>query len=684
MISIGCFPVLCRRLTILPALMLAAMPCSARVQAPSAKTAPPAAKAKEPAGPYTIELLEKRMRIENDGTSRQEAHAVVLISGESAVAQFGRLSFDYDRSRESLEIPFLRITHPGGGTADILPGAITDQANPAIADSPAFAGIRRKSVRILGLRPGDRLEYRVVKTVRRAELAPEFSFSHTFTRSGIVAREIVELDLPAARAVQFRASPSVPAPRTEESGQGEGARKIYRWDLTNAPGSGDKGEAELLVTSFASWEQLSARFARVFFPEAADSAVVRGKCEELLRGAQSGDEKLRALYDFVARKIRTVVLPPGTAGFTPRGLEAILSSGYGTAEEKAVLLAALARLAGLSAHAVLMTDSEAAEKELLPSSLVISRVLVKEGEGAAARWLDPGAEVAPLGMIHSSLRGKQGLVVYGHPDGSQALWATVPLNLPFAARQQVRVEATLGEDGQLSAKVHYALRGDTELLLRAAFHQTPKEKWSELAQMLALSDGFRGKITGITASDPLETREPFTFEYEIAQQKFLDWSKSPVQIPALLPQAGLPDLPPKEAGGAAIELGTPLEVETASVIHLPSSAAFAEKAWSVRKPLGMTVTRDYAAFSSQYAVSEAPAGTPGGRTLTSSRHLTFLLRKIGADRAVDYAAFQHAVQNDDAQRFTLEKAASGSAGVSPEAKKPASRNRGAAAHPAQP
>src|SRR5260370_2337560 len=37
------------------------------------------------------------------------------------------------------------------------------------------------------------------------------------------------------------------------------------------------------------------------------------------------------------------------------------------------------------------------------------------------------------------------------------------------------------------------------------------------------------------------TREPFTVDYEITQPKFVDWSKKPVRIPAMLPQIGLPE-----------------------------------------------------------------------------------------------------------------------------------------------
>ena len=188
------------------------------------------------------------------------------------------------------------------------------------------------------------------------------------------------------------------------------------------------------------------------------------------------------------------------------------------------------------------------------------------------------------------------------------------------------------------------MRGNNELLLRVAFHQSPKEKWKDVAQLLALSDGFRGKISKVIASDPYATEAPFTVEYEITQPKFVDWSKKPVRIPALLPQLGLPDPPVKPASGAAtsaIDLGTPLDVETHLTLHLPART-------TAGIPTGTSVERDYATFASKY---EAGAGT-----ITAERHLNFLLREISAGRAADYNAFVRAVQNDEAQEFTLESA----------------------------
>ena len=646
---------------LLAAILLLASSAALRAQAPPSK--PPEktpAAARDTAAPYTIELLETRVRFDADGSSRRELYARARLHTEAGARQFARLNFDYHRAFEQIEIPLVRITHASGGVADILPSAVTDQPNPAVADFPAYQDVRRKSVRILGLQPGDVLEYRVITSVAHAPLAPDFYLAHTFARDSVITQEVYELDLPAARAVQLRVNPATPAASTERSGEGPAARVLYRWQRTagvdrsavteiadkTPPKESPGAEPDVVLTSFASWEQLAARLAALLEPPATPSREIAAKAAELTHSAAAPADSYQAIYEFVAQKITTVDLPIGSTGFRARPPAEILASSYATPEDKAVLFAALASAAGLSSRPAL-TGAPASAATQLPRPSLFTHLLLSATGPAGEIWLDPAVEVAPFRMIPAALRGRPALLLRAQPsaDAAPNAWTAIPADLPFVASQHVTVNATLGRDGALSAKVHYTLRGDNELLLRVAFHQTPREKWKGLAQLLAYSDGFRGAVAEVTASDPLSTREPFTLEYQIAQPAFVNWTKQPVRIPALLPLVGLPELPPRPAAGAAappIELGTPLDIEARATLRLPPHTL-------AQAPAGTSVRRDYAVYTSSYAAR--------GSTLRAARRVRFLLRQIPAARIADYSAFTRAVQNDESQLFTLERSA---------------------------
>jgi hypothetical protein len=622
--------------------------------------------------PAEIELLETRIRFEANGDSRKEVHARVKINDELGTRQFARLNFDFNRSFEQIEIPLVRVTHPSGGTADVLPSAITDAPNPAVINAPAYQDVRVKSVRILGLEPGDSLEYRVITTTKHHPLAPDFWFEHTFDRTGVAIKEICEIDLPAAlaptvphwgdnmpqpqgKAVISSGYPT-PEPSIRQLTVANEERLVYRYEVEDGsktlvgnastdadPPWPDVGVGFMPSVGAPSWAWISHALYDVFAPRDPLPPEMIELAQKLTSGAETSDQKLERIYDFVSQKIKTVDLPLGATGFHLRPAADVAASRYGTPEDKVELFMVLAAAAKAYASAPLLIGASKQLHAFIPTPSAFAHILVWAGMNI----LDPSLEVAPFRMLPASYRGSA--AVYVGPmaeahDGYSLVETVIPKDLPFPSSQSVQVDAAMDASGGFSAKVRYTMRGDNELLLRVAFHQAPKEKWDEVAQLLALSDGFRGRISRATASDPYETHDPFTVSYEIAQPKFLDWAKKPLRIPAILPLLGLPDPPAKQAPGAAatpIDLGTPLDVEVTATVHLPTGT-------TAHVPTGTSVQRDFATYASSYSAKDA--------TLTATRHLNFILKQIPADRAADYNAFLRAVQNDESQVFTLERA----------------------------
>lgn len=627
--------------------------------------------------PAAIDSLETSVRFEADGSSRKEVHARVKINDELGARQFARLNFDFNRAFEQIEIPLVRITHAGGGTEDVLPSATTDNPNPAVVNAPAYQDVRVKSVRILGLEPGDSLEYRVVTTVSHHPLAPDFWFEHSFDRTGVVTRQIFELDLPLSTVQragitldnrQFSINPATPVTSSSNTGEGKSARTLYRWDLRNlsdkGPGtkSKEQSEPDIEFSTFGDWQTMSIKLASKLLSGAVPkerlqtyedpvqelirkyevTPTIKKEAAALTAQSRNNKERLEAFYDFVSRKISTIDLPLGAMGFASRAAKDVLETGQGTQEDKYVLFAALAGAQELWVRAAL---TGYCDEKGTPRPSAFQHLLVSAKEGKRTFWLDPGVEVAPFGMVPANSgecaffldRDFSILSSLGHG------WEPLQVLPLFPSFQRVRLDAAISSDGTLTTRAAYAMRGENELLLRVAFHRTPKENWKNVAQLLALSDGFRGQITNVTASDPYETHKPFTVEYEISQPRFVDWLKKPLRIPAILPLLGLPDPPTKPASGAAvspIDLGTPLDVEVSVTLHLPEGT-------TAHIPTGTSVERDFATYASQYSAKDS--------TLTAQRHLSFILKELPADRTADYNAFLRVVQNDESQVFTLER-----------------------------
>jgi hypothetical protein len=461
-------------------------------------------------------------------------------------------------------------------------------------------------------------------------------------------------ELPAddPKRIQLYVSRWAPNVSILKIGEGPEARVLCKWDRSSTAKESDRATdtgipedmPDIELSGKLTWWGLSHQLYYALLPPEKLPAEITDQADKLTRDAKTPEEKAQRIFDFVSQKITTVDLPLGATGFKPRPVAEVLSSGYANPEDKFVLLVSLGSAAKIGFNGLFIGPSKKIGP-IVGSASAFTHLVIEDGYPGG--WGDPSLEVAPLGLLPPAYLGSMALVMGEWSeihDVPSEVWSAIPKSLPFPSSQRVDLNASLDAEGKLTTKAKYVIRGNNELLLRVAFHKTPKENWRNVAQLLAMSDGFRGQITNVTTSDPYATHDPFTVEYEITQPKFVDWSKKTLRIPALLPVLGLPDPPAKPpiAGAAPpIDLGTPLDVELNATLHLPAST-------NAHIPAGTSVQRDFATYTSQYSAKDA--------TLTASRHLNFILKEIPADRAADYNAFLHAVRSDESQVFTLERA----------------------------
>ena len=100
-----------------------------------------------------------------------------------------------------------------------------------------------------------------------------------------------------------------------------------------------------------------------------------------------------------------------------------------------------------------------------------------------------------------------------------------PADPPMVNEQISEIDGKVSEVGKLEAKVHYEIRGDTELYMRMLFRRIPRNKWQDFVKELSTYSGVSGDVSDLDVSDPAATHQPFTLSYKIEAANFLDWSK---------------------------------------------------------------------------------------------------------------------------------------------------------------
>ena len=258
----------------------------------------------------------------------------------------------------------------------------------------------------------------------------------------------------------------------------------YTWELRDLPWIEDEeyrpGYASLSprlgVTYFPStaanpvlrplkdWPTVSAWLANFVDPPAIPTSAVRSKSNELTSTSKSALDKIRAIAAFTQQTNYVSVDMNVThgGGYTPHSADQVLSKNYGDCKDKAALMRALLKAAGIDSYAVVIYsgDRQFVRPEWpSPNQFNHAIVAVKVSADTSlptvtdharlGRLLifDPTDPSTPVGGLPNDEQGSYALVIAG-PEGDLV---KMPLLPPDSNRVERTVEAQMDADGRLKA-----------------------------------------------------------------------------------------------------------------------------------------------------------------------------------------------------------------------------------------
>lgn len=649
-------------------LILLSPPSSgARVQRSDGKsiTAPPTASNDRYSNePFVIERHFVTVRFENDGTETRELSARVRVQTDAGAQQFRQLVFSFVSSNEEASVRSITVhTRSGDVVNQTNAGKITESATEK--QFPAYTKLKELHVSMPKLEAGDTLDYDVVVRVIKPFALAEFWFSYEFSRDAVILDDRLELNLPRGRSFNIKAPgfsriagaethPGAMRPRNDGlsfTRTDENGRTILRWrrenlkpvwDDSNSPQTRAAKPPDVQISSFQSLAEVANWYAQRKGSSAQVTPEIRSKVQQLVSGITNDQQKAKAICTFVSQQIRDVDIPSDFGQLPSRPAQGVLATGYGDSEEKNALLVTMLDAAGIHSNVALVARERKLEPSF-PSPGQFDGVVTTLHNGDKLLWLDPSAILAPFGFLPVSLRGESALLI---EDSGGGKIVRTPPDPPFLSTQKVEIEAELSELGKLTGTVRYSVRGDTEYVLRTAFHRTTQAQWNSLAQTILALDGLKGQVTKVTSSDLLDTEKPFQVTIAFSDPSVFTWPMERAKVALPLLTIGMPDPPAKSAD--AIKLGTPLDVETHLRLRLPPD-------FRVTVPTGTAISRDYAEFKSSYRFENGE--------LLAERVVNFKMRELPSPREPDYLAFAHAVQADAAQSLLLANPAGGKAEI---------------------
>src|SRR5687767_13259884 len=164
------------------------------------------------------------------------------------------------------------------------------------------------------------------------------------------------------------------------------------------------------VSNATSWADLAKRYAVIVQKQLADAKLDKQLREAVGKSTDRREVVAKALA-WIQSRVRYAGVEVGESSVVPRTPQTVLANRYGDCKDKATLLVAMLRQAGLEAHVALLRAGEDFDVPRdLPGLGMFNHAIVVVGSGADQIWVDPTDEFARAGELPLMDQGRMALI----------------------------------------------------------------------------------------------------------------------------------------------------------------------------------------------------------------------------------------------------------------------------------
>ncbi len=589
------------------------------------------------------------VRIEPDGRSTRTYRQVVQVLKDDAIEAEAEHILSYSPGHQRLRINWMRVVKPSGEIVSDKPAHEQESDVPASIGDPVYSDRKVHRVSLSGVAVGTLVDYSYTIEELKPYRAGDFFDSWSVSAGTLVKRSRYLVDVPDGFNPVIRER-NLSFARREARGHG---RHVYIWATSDVPHV--KGEPyaadsnsvmmSVAVSAPTSWNDIAHWYAGLARDRYHTSPTVDRKVRELVAGAKTMDDTLRAVQRWVAQDIRYLSIALGLSGYQPRPPDSVVQTGFGDCKDKATLFVAALKTLGLTAYPVLLSSDGDAVRGM-PSISQFDHAIAAVERPGGYLFVDLTSELTPLGSLPYAEQGAFALVVRSDGSGDEV---TLPADALDRNRSEAHLVGTLDEDGLFDGRFENVSSGIDQYTLRRAFEEPlDSTKRANLMRSIAsrLFPGSAGD--SLDAFDGKDLRATPHMSMHIEHGKATS-SSGDTEIFAI---------PFGSMEGLATAAD---EVEARGTRHFPidaervfgASTSVTEMrvtlppGWKARLPKNVNATSAFGSYSSEYAQD--------GRELRITRRITGAKGVYPPERVGELVSFFRAVAKDDAKFIVLER-----------------------------
>ncbi len=468
---------------------------------------------------------DEEFTFDEAGRLTHVGHYIYKVLTAKGAEGWDNLSVGWDPWHEMRPVIRARVIEPDGTEHDLDPKSITEE--PARGgDYKTYSDGKRLTAPLPAISPGVVVEEEYLERETEPFFAPgrvgRAFFGHDRTPVAH-SSAVFEAPLSLPLRIETRLLPGVTPKRVEANGRATITCEIGALDGIEARDANLPPDVylfpEIDYSTGASWQSLATEYSKIVDSKANGDAV-QSIVAGLIAGKSSVNEKEAAILDYVDREVRYTGIEFGEAAIVPHNPAETLALKYGDCKDKATLLVAMLRAAGIPSYVALLNAGSRLDVPAdLPGMGLFDHAIVYV-PGSSPLWIDATDQYAQLGQLPINDQGRHALIA--RPEST-----ALTLTPESASRDNVLLELReirLGENGPATVIEKTLPTGVFESHYRSFYADKPDKETRDGLTGYVKAQYIADKLTSVERTDPGDLSKQFelTLSCEKAKRGFTD------------------------------------------------------------------------------------------------------------------------------------------------------------------
>ena len=431
-------------------------------------------------------------RYEADGSDVTWDDEWVKVLTEKGRRSHGGVTLDYNARYGDAGILCVEIVGTNGQIRAVDFGKTLKVATDNSSMSANIVDPQDKtlSCKVPGLEVGEVRHVRFWRRTHRARMKDAWADSELLETTRPILATEKTVDQPAGlplRHAALRHPYSNTVVRAADRDLG-GGRKLLRWSARDVPQafpepnmpSFSRCVQALRLSTIPDWPTVSRWYWGLCAPHLAKTtSAMTNQVHALTKACRAEEEKVRALFRFVSQEVRYMglTLEDDAPGYEPHDVDVTFDNRYGVCRDKAALLVALLRIAGVQAFPVLIHAGAKMDPEV--PTPYFNHAIVAVAAAGGYVLMDPTDE-STKDLLPAYLSDKSYLVA--RPEG-EAL-KTSPVTSVERNLLRVESEGSLDAEGDALLTTVFTFEGINDTAVRhALLKKTAEERRTWFARI---------------------------------------------------------------------------------------------------------------------------------------------------------------------------------------------------------